>query len=144
MRLDEVKFVQRSDDQYWLLIKGRWVMKNTFLNTYAAVIENWSNIDWQVKQTAKAMVGNTHWGAPAERGRIQAMGRCIRFFADHDMLPEQVVLARKRNGNPYKGGRRLYVLASDIPARPAISVKALKKTGSIDPKTLRIDPCARS
>jgi len=142
MKIEAVKFVQRSDGQYWLLIKGRWVMKNTFLNTYAAVIKNWSNIDWYVRQTAKTMVGKAQWGAPAERGLIQAMGRCIRFFVDHDMLPELLAIARKRNGDPYKGGRRLYVLASalQIVARPAVSSKAPKHVGALDPRTIRIDP----
>ena len=142
MKIEAVKFVQRSDGQYWLLIKGRWVMKSTFLTAYAAILENWSNIDWKVRQTAKTMVGKAHWGAPAERGLIQAMGRCVRSFADNDMLPLQVVLARKRNGDPYKGGRRLYVIASNTPivARPAISVKVPKKDSSIDPRAIQINP----
>lgn len=142
MKIEAVKYVQRSDGQYWLLIKGRWVMKSTFLTTYAAIYENWSNIDWKVRQTAKAMVGKAHWGAPAERGLIQAMGRCVRFYVDHDMLPVQVALARKRNGHPYKGGRRLYVLASDLQvvSRPAIAVRAPMKDCSIDPRTIKIYP----
>jgi len=142
LKIEAVKFVQRSDGQYWLLIKGRWVMKSTFLTAYAAILENWSNIDWKVRQTAKTMVGKAHWGAPAERGLIQAMGRCVRFYVDHDMLPVQVALARKRNGDPYKGGKRLYVLASDmqVVARPAIAVRAPRKVGAIDPRTIKVFP----
>jgi hypothetical protein len=142
MKIDDVKFVKRNDGHYWLKINGYWVMKTTFLFAHAAAIENWASICWSVKRSAKEIVSKTHWGAPDERGFNQALGRSVRFFAKHDMLPLRLELALKRNGEPYKGSNRSYVprgsqLSKAVAVKPAIAVK---RKCSIDPRTIRTNP----
>jgi hypothetical protein len=94
------------------------VFKSTMELAWACVNKNWTNIDWSVKQTSKTMIGEEHWGAPEEKGFNQALGRCIRFFVKHDMLPLTLDLARTREGKPYKGGNRRYVLAHTVTVNP--------------------------
>jgi hypothetical protein len=144
MKINDVKFVERntlSGKQVGLYMPGRyWVQKDTFLHTYAAVTANWGAIDWKFKQAAKDMVGAANWGAPADRGLIQAMGRSVAYFMRHDMLPAPVVFARKRNGDLYKGGKRFYVLAdTQSIIKRVVTVKTARLPGAIDPRTIRID-----
>jgi hypothetical protein len=87
------------------------------------------------------MVGIAHWGAPDERGLNQAMGRSVRFFGKNGMLPQPVRLACKRNGEPYKGSNRSYVLDSDeAVTTPETTTRVVKRAGSIDPSTIRVYP----
>jgi hypothetical protein len=139
MKIKDVHYDVRGDGKYWLRINGYWVMKSTFLCAYAAIHENWDSIDWSLKQTAKSMVGNARWGAPEERGFVHALGRSVKYFMKNDMLPLPLEVARKRNGEPYKGGSVQYVRrGSNSPRRPAVTTRSAKRVGSIDPRALRI------
>lgn len=115
MKFEDLRYVERTEkygDTPCLIMPGGFpVFKSTMELAWACVNKNWPNIDWSVKQTSKTMIGEEHWGAPEKKGFNQALGRAIRFFGKHDMLPLPVALAKTRRGNPYKGGMRLYVLA---------------------------------
>jgi hypothetical protein len=109
---------------------GFFVFRSTMLLAWSGVHENWGNIDWPTKQSSKTMIGEEHWGAPDERGFNQALGRCIRFFVKHDMLPLPLVLARTRRGHPYRGGSRLYVPADTVTVNPlpVVAIPAIRNT----------------
>ncbi len=127
MKINDIKFDGReapSGKQLGLdMPGGHWVMKKTFLHAYRCVHSNWDSIDWSKKQTAKSMIGTACWGKPEERGLNQALGRCVKYFATHDMLPQPVEVARKRNGKPYKGGSVKYVLRGAIPTATTSAAK---------------------
>ena len=145
MKIDSMKYVLRDNGHYWLKINGYWVMKSTYLHAYAAILANWGAIDWSVKQTAKSMMADA-WGDPAVWGLNQALGRSAKFFVTHDMLPLPLEVARKRNGQPYKRGSTKYVLAGTqlVAVAHAIVTRPVKRVGSIDPRTIRIDPAMQS
>jgi len=142
MKIEDMKFIQRDDGQIGLVMPGGyWVKKQTFLLAYTAINANWSSIDWSAKQTAKSMLADA-WGDPAVWGYNQALGRCVKYFVTHDMLPLPLEVARKHNGEPYKRGSAKYVLRGRN--RPqeasAIPLRSAKRIGSVDPRTIRINP----
>lgn len=116
MNIEDVKFDKRDTrygEQVGLYMPGgHWVMEETFIHAYASIRMNWSSIDWSRKPTAKAMIGIERWGMPDQRGLNIALGRCVKYFVTHDMLPQSVVVAVKRDGTPYKGGSVKYALAA--------------------------------
>jgi hypothetical protein len=68
------------------------------------------------------------------------MGRSVAFFVRNDMLPAPVVFARKRNGELFKGGKRLYVLAdTQSITKRAVTVNPARLPGAVDPRNIRID-----
>jgi hypothetical protein len=99
------------------MLGGFFVFKSTMILAWSGVHENSANIDWSKKQSAETLIGSDIWQAQVD-GAKKALGRCIRFFVKHDMLPVPLVLARTRSGKPYKGGKRLYVPANTVNADP--------------------------
>ena len=122
MKFEDIRYIE-GDGKYANILGiympgGFFVFKSTMILAWSGVNENWADIDWSVKQTSKTMIGEKHWGEPEEKGFNQALGRAIRFFVRHDMLPLRLVLARTLKGTPYKGGKRLYVLADTVTMNP--------------------------
>jgi hypothetical protein len=142
MKLDNIKFIERNTafgKQLGIVMPGgHWVMKNTLMHAYAALIANWPEIDWSLKQTSKSMIGIASWGAPYQKGLNQALGRSVKFFVTHDMLPSPLEVACKCNGDPYKGGSVKYVpRGSRQPKSPVVlTVPLIKSVGPIDPRTI--------
>jgi len=142
MKIEDMMYIQRGERQEGLVMPGGyWVKKQTFLLAYTTIYANWSSIDWSGKQTAKSMLG-TAWGDPAVWGYNQALGRCVKYLVTHDMLPQPLEVARKRNGEPYKRGSTKYVLrdSNQTQASIAITARSTMRLGSVDPRTIRINP----
>ena len=96
---------------------GFWVFKGTMALAWKAVHENWRNVDWTEKQCSETLIGSDVWNTKVN-GAKQALGRCITFFAKHNMLPLPLAPALTRKGKPYKGGKNLFVLASTVTVKP--------------------------
>jgi hypothetical protein len=132
MKFEDLRYVERTNkygQTPCLIMPGGFpVFKSTMELAWASVHQNWANIDWSVKQPSKTMIGEEHWGEPEEKGFNQALGRAIRFFVKHDMLPLPLALAMTRRGKPYRGGRRLYVLAHSTSADvlPVTAISAIR------------------
>jgi hypothetical protein len=64
------------------------------------------------------------------------------FFVTHNMLPLPLEIARKRNGAPYKGGKRSYVIAGTQSAfvAPVLTTRLAEHIDSIDPRTIKVMP----
>ncbi len=106
---------------------GFFVFMATMILAWRGVHANWANIDWTRRQSAETMIGSDVWQTQVD-GAKKALGRCIRFFVKHDMLPTRLVLARTRKGKPYKGGKRLYVPANAVNAVavPVMEISAIR------------------
>lgn len=105
---------------------GFWVFKNTMKLARASAYENWANIDWAKRQCAETIIGSNVWQSQVD-GAKKALGRAIRFLVKHDLLPLRLVLAKTRNGKPYKGGKRLYVRqTADADALPVLALPAIR------------------
>lgn len=121
MKLEDLRYVERIDKYgktLCLTLPGGFpVFKSTVELAWKSIHENWANIDWTQRQSAETIIGDGVWQTQVD-GAKRALGRCIRFFAKHDMLPLPLAFAKTRNGKPYKGGRRLYVPADTVTVSP--------------------------
>ncbi len=106
MQFIDIGYVERNSvygQQFVLTMPGGYgVNKGTVQEAWKQVHKNWPNIDWSVKQTAETLIGGEYW-RQRTFGACLAMGRCIRFFIAHDMLPKPLQVA-----NPGKKGKRFY------------------------------------
>jgi hypothetical protein len=120
---------------------NRWVTLRYFLYLLATIEKNWPGIDWSSKREAGDILGSVQWGRFKKKTH-PLIGRCLSHMVKLDLLPQRLQLARKPNGEPYRGGRLHYVLAGSqaAVALPVISARSVKRTGSIDPRTLRVYP----
>ncbi len=120
---------------------GYVVFKSTLLFAYQKITTNWDKIDWRCVVTAKGIIGVENWGASEQKGRNQALGRCVKFFVAHDMLPHLLEIAKKRNGEDYKGGSVKYVpLGGNAKTAPAISTRRPAKVEETSARNIRITP----
>ena len=107
MHFIDIRYVERNTKQGNQLVLtmpgGYGVNKGTVHEAWKQVHKNWPNIDWSVKQCAETLIGREYW-KPLKIGKQLAMGRCIKFFIAHDMLPKPLQVA-----NPGKGGKRYYM-----------------------------------
>jgi hypothetical protein len=101
---------------------GFFVFASTMKLAWRAVHENWANIDWTRRQSAETMIGSDAWQLQVD-GAKRALGRCIAFFVKHNMLPLPLALAVTRRGKPYRGGKRLYVLAQPKDAETVMAME---------------------
>jgi hypothetical protein len=60
-----------------------------------------ASADWTKPQSARALYNDPCWESKSFGARI-AIGRCLRFFVNHGMLPLQVI-------NPQATGTKLYM-----------------------------------
>lgn len=104
MQFLEIRYVERDTvygQKFVLSMPGGYgVQKGTVQDAWKQVHLNWPNIDWSVKQCAETLIGGEYW-KPMKIGKQLAMGRCIKFFIAHDMLPKPLKVA-----NPGKKGKR--------------------------------------
>lgn len=121
MRFEDLRFVERTD-KYGktpcvTMPGGFLVFKSTMELAWACVHQNWISIDWTRKQSAETLIGSGVWQTQVN-GAKKALGRAIRFFVRHDMLPLPLALAKTCRGKPYRGGKRLYVPAETLTVNP--------------------------
>lgn len=78
-----------------------WIFKDIVVETYRRARASDSKLDWSVQQTAESMYSDPDWRY-IKVGRRLAIGRCVRFLADNDVLPLRVA-------NPKAKGTKKYV-----------------------------------
>lgn len=105
MNFDDINFGQRGGTYKpglgYLLPGGYWVKKKYFEVAWKNASENLHKLDWKFSQTAESLCGKPCWLMQSFGERI-ALGRCIKYFVDHEMLP-------LRLANPGKKGKRKYL-----------------------------------
>ena len=80
---------------------GYWVPKRYFELMWESALKQLPILDWSKDQTAETLFGGKErWLSHKVGGRI-ALGRCLKYFADNEMLPIKVA-------NPKKKGKRKY------------------------------------
>jgi hypothetical protein len=79
---------------------GYWAIKKWFEIARTLIQTEWPRLDWTVPQTAETLCGISSWRTYEVRERIK-LGRCIKYFVDHEMLALKVA-------NPKKKGKRFY------------------------------------
>ena len=81
-------------------LHGYWVSKSDFklMWQYASVAMH--QVDWSVPQSAETLYGKARW-LDLKVGKRIALGRCLKYFAENDVLPVRVA-------NPKKKGKRKY------------------------------------
>lgn len=104
MKFRDIKFDERGEAAKsslgLLLPGGYWVSKKVFELAWSQVRTRFSALDWKVQQTAESTCGEAFWKTHDCGVRIK-LGRCVKYFADHDILPLRVA-------NPKKKGKRKY------------------------------------
>jgi hypothetical protein len=105
MKFKDISFDERgrfaNSGPGLLLPGGYWVSKKIVELAWSQVRARFSALDWKVQQTAESLLGETFW-KPRKCGQRIALGRCVKYFVDHEMLPLRVA-------NPKKKGKRKYV-----------------------------------
>lgn len=104
MQFSDINFTVRSDlygSRKGLDIRGYWVSKDLVDLMWLRAPQVLPNLDWSKPQTVVSIFGDREeWRSYSFGARI-ALGRCLKYFADHEMLPIQV-------NNPGKKGTRKY------------------------------------
>lgn len=86
-----------------LTLGGRyWVEKGYFELAWGLVWAHFSHVDWTRKQSAESLCNDPDW-QDRRRGDRLKLGRCIKYFADQELLPIWVC-------NPGQSGKRKYLL----------------------------------
>lgn len=108
MKFEDIRYEERDKrpgkQQGLVMPGGFWVQKNTMRVAWEQLHKNWPSIDWSRLQSAEDLIGAEFW-AQQTFGMQLALGRCVRYFVRHDMLPRPLEVA-----NPGKKGKRLYKL----------------------------------
>lgn len=106
MKLEDIRYIERLDKQHKVIgcyMPGNfWVYRRTMENAWKNIHQNWHNVNWKVKQSAEELIGRDYWSQQPYGGRL-ALGRCVKFFITHDMLPISLKVA-----NAGKKGKRQY------------------------------------
>lgn len=107
MKFSDIRYTKRDTpfgEQIGIVMPGRfWVYRSTMRAAWVQLNNNWPSINWSHKQCAETMIGTDYWQKIRLNGARLAMGRCVRFFVEHDMLPIRLEIA-----NPRKKGKRFY------------------------------------
>ncbi len=109
MNFDNIKFEARtgrgttSDGLY--ITGNNWVPKARFVEMWEQAQKKLPLLDWSYPKPAKAFFDPTAW-KEIKRGRRIALGRCLRYFADHELLPIRCI-------NPHKTSTKRYALIAD-------------------------------
>lgn len=77
-----------------------WVFKNIFQTAWYRFCAAIESADWTKPQTAKSLFDDPNWVNMGFGFRI-ALGRCLRYFVNHAMLPLRVL-------NPDSSGTKKY------------------------------------
>ena len=109
MNFNNIKFETRTGrgtTSYGLYINGNnWVPKDRFIEMWEQAQKKLPLLDWSYPKTTKAFFERDHWTS-LKPGKKQALGRCLRYFADHELLPIRCI-------NPRKKGTKRYALITD-------------------------------
>ncbi len=105
MKFSDIKFTEhggRYGSALGLFAPGGYfVCKRTAELMWQNANEELPKLNWSEEQTAETIFGGKNrWLSYKVGGRI-ALGRCLKYFADNDMLPIRV-------SNPKKKGKRKY------------------------------------
>ena len=105
MKYQDIKFYERSGSKNAALGMhlpgGYWVSKSLFDEAWTRVFEGLPSPDCKELHTAKSMYGSKAWEELGFGARI-ALGRCVKYFVDREMLPLKIA-------NPTKKGTRKYI-----------------------------------
>ena len=107
MKFSDIKFTEqggRNGSSLGLNAGGYWVAKVRFEEMWPRAKAAMQTLNWSKPQTVVTIFGDKEdWNSHPFGARI-ALGRCLKYFAAHDMLPIRVA-------NPTKKGTRKYVKA---------------------------------
>lgn len=78
-----------------------WVFEAQIRTAWTRICAGLASADWSKPQSAKALYNDLGWTSLKCGVRI-AIGRCLRFFVNHEMLPLKVI-------NPHSTGTKLYM-----------------------------------
>lgn len=110
MNFDKIKYethTGRGTTSHGLYVTGNnWVPKARFVEMWEQVQKKLPLLDWSYPKTTKSFFEPTEWKG-LKRGRRIALGRCLRYFADHQLLPIRCI-------NPHKKGTKRYALVPSI------------------------------
>lgn len=106
MKFKNIKFVERNGKYgktYGLFACGgrHWVEKRYFRLMWQTALDELPKLDWSRPKVTKSFFAAEDW-KDFKIGKKIALGRCLKFFVDHDMLPLRVA-------NPDKKGPRRYI-----------------------------------
>lgn len=99
-----VSFAKRSGKKgpsTGLDLGRHWVLEWLFRSAWARFCSGLATADWSRPQTAESLFNDPNWNSMKFGVRI-AIGRCLRFFVNHGMLPLKVI-------NPYSTGTKRYM-----------------------------------
>ena len=105
MQFSDINFTERGGrygSSKGLRIGGYWVSKDLVELMWQRAPQVLPNLDWSKPHTVVTIFGDSNGWHSYNFGQRIALGRCLKYFADHDMLPIRVA-------NPGKGGTRKYV-----------------------------------
>ena len=109
MNFDNIKFETRTGrgtTSYGLYVNcNNWVPKARFVEMWEQAQNKLHLLDWSHPKTTRSFFDPAEWKV-LKRGRRIALGRCLRYFADHHLLPIRCI-------NPHKKGTKRYVLIAD-------------------------------
>lgn len=100
MKVNDINFYEREGYGIGLHVRGCWVGKLTFEIMWHRASISVHQVDWPELQTTESLYGKKDW-RDVEFKRRLSLGRCLRFFSDHEMLPIEIA-------NPTKKGKRKY------------------------------------
>lgn len=78
-----------------------WVFEGQIRTAWERIRAGLATADWSRPQTAESLFNDPNWKSMKFGVRI-AIGRCLRFFVNHGMLPLKVI-------NPYSTGTKQYM-----------------------------------
>lgn len=105
MQFNDINFTE-GDGRYGssrgLRIRGYWVSKDLFDLMWQSASSTMPNLDWSKPQTVVTLFGDQEEWISYPFGARIALGRCLKYFVDHDVLPIRLA-------NEGKKGTRKYV-----------------------------------
>jgi|JI8StandDraft_1071087.scaffolds.fasta_scaffold531964_1 hypothetical protein len=105
MEYSDIKFIKRQlryGSTVGLYIGGYFVSQSLVELMWSQAAESLPTLDWSRKQDVKSVFGDKELWLSHKIGARIALGRCLKFFVDHGMLP-------LREANRGKKGPRRYV-----------------------------------
>lgn len=88
------------------MLGWQWVFKDIFETALTRFDATLPTLDWSKPQTSKALYNDPDWPEKKLVRRF-AIGRCLRFFADRELLPLRCI-------NPRATGTKKYVRVSPL------------------------------
>jgi len=104
MKFTDMVFYERSGGPSGVLgyhARGCWVPKSDWLLAWKHFQKGLPPAGYLKNVDTEIMFDDPSWKQHKVGKRI-ALGRCLRFFADHEILPLE-------ESNPDKGGKRKYI-----------------------------------